>query len=125
SAASGRLSRRFGRGRVLRALLALMAASLLLTLSDALAVVVLGVAGLTVGFFAGHAVASSWVGARARHDAKATASALYLGTYYLGSSLLGSGSGLLWNWGQWTGIALALVAALLLALALVWRLRSD
>ncbi|MFT4192140.1 MAG: MFS transporter, partial [Comamonas sp.] len=42
SAASGRLSRRFGRGRVLRALLALMAASLLLTLSDALAVVVLG-----------------------------------------------------------------------------------
>jgi YNFM family putative membrane transporter len=123
SALSGRLSRRFGRGPVLRTMLGVMAASLLLTLTDALVLVVAGVAGLTFSFFAGHAVASSWVGARAQ-SAKALAAALYLSAYYLGSSLVGSSSGLLWSWGQWTGVAGVLVVAVLLALAATWRL-SD
>lgn len=123
SAGSGRLSRRFGRGPVLRAMLGVMALSLALTLSDHLAVVVLGVGGFTCAFFAAHAVASSWVGVRAR-SAKALASALYLCAYYLGSSVVGTGSGLLWSWGQWGGVAAALIAAVLLGLALVWRLRD-
>ena len=49
---------------------------------------------------------------------------LYLSAYYLGSSLVGSSSGLLWSWGQWTGVAGVLVVAVLLALAATWRL-SD
>jgi hypothetical protein len=44
---------------------------------DPLPCILLGVALLTVGFFAAHSVASSWVGRRAR-VAHAQASALYL-----------------------------------------------
>jgi YNFM family putative membrane transporter len=44
---------------------AVMLAGLLLTLSDALPLIVAGMALFTFGFFASHSVASSWVGRRA------------------------------------------------------------
>jgi YNFM family putative membrane transporter len=124
SAFSGRLSRRWGRGPVLRSSLALMAVALLLTLSSQLGLVVLGVSILTCAFFAAHAVASSWVGARAR-SAKAMASALYLSSYYLGSSVLGSSAGLLWGWGQWPSVAWVLIGAVLLGLLALRRLSEP
>ena len=59
---SGKMADIFGRGRVLIASLLLMIGGVLLTLSMSLPVIIGGIACVTFGFFAGHAVASGWVG---------------------------------------------------------------
>jgi YNFM family putative membrane transporter len=119
----GRLVDRVGRRGVLWLVLLTMLCGLLLTLSAALPVVILGTAVFTFGFFASHSVASSWVARRARAP-KALASALYLFFYYLGSSLMGSLTGLLWERNGWSGVVLGLGAVLGLALLISLRLRS-
>jgi MFS transporter, YNFM family, putative membrane transport protein len=63
-----------------------------ITLNSSLWLKIIGIAIFTFGFFAGHLIASSWVGQIATHD-KAQASALYLFFYYLGSSIGGTASG--------------------------------
>ncbi len=91
------------------------------TLFAPLGAVVLGIALVTVGFFAGHGVASGTVGGFAGDD-KAQAASLYLLSYYAGSSVLGTAGGTFWTAARWPGVA-AFVAALfagagLLAVAL-------
>ncbi|WP_280954736.1 MFS transporter [Paludibacterium denitrificans] len=104
SAWVGRLADRFGRRNVLWVMVLLMGIGLALTLASHLLPMMLGIALFTFGFFGGHSVASSWVGRRTLR-AKALASAFYLTAYYLGSSLLGSFSGLMWRFDGWVGVA--------------------
>ena len=66
----------------------IMLAGVALTLLQPVAVIALGIACVTFGFFAGHSVASGWVG-RLEQQGKGQAAALYLLAYYLGSSLVG------------------------------------
>ncbi|MDR5749278.1 MULTISPECIES: MFS transporter [unclassified Caballeronia] len=108
---SGKMADVFGRGRVLIASLALMMTGVLLTMSMSLPVIVGGIACLTFGFFAGHSVASGWVGRLALH-AKGQAAALYLLAYYIGSSVIGSYGGHFWTGFGWSGVV-GLIAALL------------
>ncbi|WP_434633793.1 MFS transporter [Chromobacterium sp. CV08] len=122
SAWVGSLSDRLGRRNVLWLMVAAMLAGLALTLADRLWLLAPGIALFTFGFFAAHSVASSWVGLRARQG-RALASALYLSSYYLGSSLYGSVSGLMWAYGGWPGVVLALAAGLALLLAAALWLR--
>ncbi len=75
-----------------------------------------GVGIFTCGFFSTHAIASSWVGRRAK-CAKAQASSLYLFFYYLGSSISGTVGGLFWVRLGWPGVAAMI--SLLVALAFV------
>ncbi|VEB44480.1 Inner membrane transport protein ynfM [Chromobacterium violaceum] len=103
-------------------MVAMMLAGLALTLADTLWLLVPGVALFTFGFFAAHSVASSWVGLRAR-EGRALASALYLTAYYLGSSVFGSMSGLMWGRGGWHGVASAVALALLVLLGISLWLR--
>lgn len=118
---AGRLADRIGRRNVLWIVLLMMLAGLLLTLSNALLVVVAGLALFTFGFFASHSVGSSWVGRRAQSP-QALASAMYLFFYYSGSSVLGSLSGTVWSSAGWSGVvallSLALGGAFLIALHL-------
>jgi YNFM family putative membrane transporter len=100
---SGKMADVFGRGRVLIAALALMIAGVAMTLSTSLPVVIVGIAGMTFGFFAGHSVASGWVGLLAK-GAKGQAAALYLLAYYIGSSVLGSWGGHFWTIDGWRGV---------------------
>jgi YNFM family putative membrane transporter len=123
SAVVGRLADRFGRRHVLWIMICLMAAGLALTLASSLIIVMLGIAVATFGFFGAHAVVSSWVGRRAQ-SARALASALYLFFFYLGSSALGSGSGLMWEIGQWPAVAAFLGFVIALSLAIALRLRG-
>ena len=109
---SGKMADVFGRGRVLIASLLLMIGGVLLTLSMSLPVIIGGIACVTFGFFAGHAVASSWVG-RLAAQAKGQAAALYLLAYYIGSSVIGSYGGHFWTAFGWGGVA-GLIGALLL-----------
>jgi YNFM family putative membrane transporter len=120
---AGRLADRYGRRHVLWAVMTIMLCGLLLTLSDWLPLIVAGVALFTYGFFATHSVASSWVGRRAASN-KALASALYLFFYYLGSSVVGSATGIMWGRAAWPGVVMVLGAALVLALLVALRLRS-
>ncbi len=121
SAWSGRLTRRFGGGWALVGMLGLMLAGLLLTLAGTLVWVIMGIALFTFAFFGGHAMASSWVGQRGGR-AKALAASLYLSSYYLGASIVGTLSGVFWVRGHWPGVVAALALALLMALLMVCRL---
>lgn len=123
STLAGRLSGRCGRSAVLRGGLLLMVGGILLTLLHPLFLVIAGMVLCTVGFFAVHSVASSWVGCRAR-SGRAQAASLYLFSYYLGSSLCGTLGGFFWSGAGWGGvvgmIGLLLAAALGLAGRLGW-----
>jgi len=120
SAVAGRLADRIGRRAVLPFGVLIAGAGLAITLLQPLPLVILGIAILTIGFFAAHSVASSWVGRRAAH-APAQASALYLLAYYLGASVAGPLGGSAWDAGGWTEVVT--VGAVLLTLAFVVSLR--
>ena len=109
----GSLIHRFGRPFMIRLTLATMLAGTAITLSGSLPVIVAGVGVFTCGFFTAHAIASSWVGRRAK-TAKAQASSLYLFSYYLGSSVSGTAGGVFWLHYGWNGVA-AMIALLILA----------
>ena len=100
---AGRLVDRLGRRGVLWIMLSIMLTGIALTLFDYLPLIVTGMALATFGFFASHSIASSWVSRRARAP-QALASAFYLLFYYLGSSLIGSASGMMWGFDGWTGV---------------------
>lgn len=121
SATMGEIAARAGRPRIFRAALMIDLAGIVLTLSSRLEIVILGVAVVTFGFFAAHAIASGWVSLRAGNT-KAQASALYLFLYYLGSSLVGSVGGFFWVGAGWRGVvgltAGLIVLAILLALSM-------
>lgn len=122
SVATGRMADRFGRRRVLWAAISIMAAGLLLTLSDSLLLIVPGIALFTFGFFGSHSVASSWVGRRARAP-QALASAMYLFCYYLGSSVVGSLAGTAWSSRGWSGVVASLTLCLAVSLGVALHLR--
>lgn len=115
SAFAGRFSDRFGRGRVLLACIGILALGALASLLW----VPLGLAIVTGGFFAAHATASGWVGARAPEHARGQASGLYLLGFYVGSSVGGTaGSTSYGEWG-WGGLVLVILGWLALAAMLV------
>jgi YNFM family putative membrane transporter len=127
SSLAGRLAGR-GRLRVLVGSAAVFVLGALLTLSSSLVVVVAGLVLLTAGFFAAHAVASGWVGARARPRFRAQASALYTFAYYAGSSVVGWLGGFAFadgGWGVLVGVVVALVVAAALLATLTLRARDT
>ncbi|SNB67745.1 MFS transporter, YNFM family, putative membrane transport protein [Arboricoccus pini] len=123
SAWAGKVADRLGRRRVLWVFMMVMLLGLLLTALSSLAFIFLGVALLTAGFFAAHSIASSWVGRRARVD-RAQASSLYLLAYYMGSSIVGTSTGLAWSSHGWAGVTTVTGGLLLLAVAVGLRLRK-
>ncbi|HAF55451.1 MAG TPA: MFS transporter [Thauera sp.] len=122
SALSGRLAERQGRPRVLWLMVAVMGSGLALTLAQPLWLIVAGVGVFTFGFFAAHALASGWVGRRAG-ERRALASALYLSSYYLGASVIGSLAGTAWAAGHWTGLSALLGTCVLATLGVALYLR--
>ena len=120
---AGKLTGKYGRRQILGWPLALMLAGVALTLFAPLTLVVAGIILVTAGFFAGHSVASSWVGRRAE-GARALASGLYLFFYYMGASVVGWLGGYAWSGWAWPGVAAVTGAVSLAGLAVAWNLRS-
>ena len=121
---AGNLADRFGRAPILMLGAVIALGGLGLTLAQPLALIILGVAGLTAGFFVTHSVASGWVG-RLALDNRSHASSLYLLAYYLGASVLGSAGGACWRWGGWPAVTGYCCAAMLIVLGLGIGLRRS
>ncbi|WP_326518912.1 MFS transporter [Acinetobacter sp. CAAS 2-6] len=114
-------SRCFGREKVLPVMLCSMIAGLGIMMLNQIWLIFIGLLIFTFSFFAAHSTASAWVSVQAVQY-RAVASSLYLFCYYLGSSILGSSSGVVWENFGWHGIgteiSLILVFGLLLAVYL-------
>jgi YNFM family putative membrane transporter len=114
---AGAVAETRGRRRTLSLSLLLMLIGVVLTVFGPLLLIIIGVGLLTFGFFAAQAVTSSWIGVRAR-GRQAQASSLYIVVYYIGASVAGTVAGLFWARFGWNGVALFVVALILMALAL-------
>ena len=123
SAWAGRLADRYGRRNVLWAMTAIALAGLLTTLLDHLWPIALGLALFTFGFFGAHSIASGWVGRRAG-ERRALGAAIYLSSYYLGGSIVGSATGLAWAAHAWPGVVGLLTACIIAVLLVSLRLRT-
>lgn len=123
SAWFGSLAGRIGRRKLLWTPISLIFVGALLTAAANLPLIILGIAVVTVGFFGGHSIASSWVGRRAGRD-RALAAALYLSAYYLGASLLGPIGGIAWGRRGWLGVAGFVMLLSILALLVALRLAT-
>lgn len=120
---AGSLGSRHGRLPVLLISAGIMAAGVLLTISNWLPLILAGLVLFTAGFFGAHSIASGWTGRRAI-EGKAQAGALYNLSYYAGSSLFGWAGGLAFQTAGWSGTALfvaSLIAAAVLIAALGLR----
>jgi YNFM family putative membrane transporter len=118
----GKLAGRLGRRKVFWIPILVLLAGIVMTAAPPLAVVVLGLGVVTVGYFGAHSVASSWVSRRGG-AIRAQAAAFYLFFFYVGSSILGTIGGIAWGRAGWIGVVsftgLLSVLALLIALRLV------
>ncbi len=121
---AGALTSRLGRGPVMLGATAIMLLGLLIMAVNSLWLILPGMMLFTAGFFAAHAVASGWIGPRARR-ARGQASSLYLFSYYVGSSVAGTLGGLFWHNFGWHGITLFISTLLLLALLVAWHLHHK
>jgi len=114
----------YGKFRILAAMILMMLVGLALMLINQLIIVFIGLLIFTFSFFAAHSTASSWVSIQSLQY-RAVGSSLYLFCYYLGSSMLGSSSGLVWENYGWIGLTVFITALLLTGLAFSLRLRSN
>ena len=124
STRAGRLADRVGAHRVLLGAVGVSVVGVAATLAGSVVLVVAGLAVLTVGFFATHTVASSWVGHRAAHG-RAVASGLYLFAYYVGSSVGGTAGGAAYGAGGWPATVVFMLVLLALTASVGWSLRPS
>ncbi|MDG5803309.1 MFS transporter [Streptomyces ossamyceticus] len=109
---AGKLVARLGRRGALYLAGGTTTTGLLVSLSDALPLVLIGLVLITAGFFAGHAVASSAVSHTAK-EGRAQASALYQSAYYVGSSAGSTLGATAFHAGGWLGtVSMGLLAVL-------------
>ena len=123
STLAGLVAMRFGYARILALMSLCMVVGILTTLANSLPAIVFGLAVFTFGYFAVHAAASGWVARRAG-SRRGLVSALYLSSYYLGGSVIGSAAGWPWLHGGWPGVVVALLLCSAGVIAIVIRLRK-
>jgi YNFM family putative membrane transporter len=115
---AGRLAERIGWRRLALAAAGVGACGLLLSLPDRLPLVVVGLACVATGMFAGYTATQLGVGDAARSD-RGAATALYFSAYYGAGALGAYLPGRAWEAWGWGGVvACGLVALTLAALAL-------
>ncbi|MGP3534971.1 MFS transporter [Microbacterium sp. RD1] len=107
---AGSLTARYGRMPVLLGSIVVSVAGLAIMFIPAVAALLVGLVVFTAGFFAAHAVASSWAPVSARSDTRAQASSLYYLGYYAGSSLFGWALGWVFAGAGWGGFVTVVIA---------------
>ena len=116
-------SQKFGREKVLISMFLSMILGLWIMLIPSIWFILLGLLIFTFSFFAAHSTSSSWVSVQSLQY-RAVGSSLYLFCYYLGSSILGSGSGLVWEHFGWLGLTVTITCILLIGLCIAVKLKT-
>lgn len=117
----GMLADKHGRSRILQVSLLIVFMGACMTLNANLWLKIIGIAIFTFGFFAGHSIASGWVGKISTHD-KAQASSLYLFSYYMGSSIGGTAGGTFYSNFGWNGVIGIIVVFTIIGMTLSVRI---
>lgn len=112
---AGRIGALHGPRRVIILGLSTMFVGLALMVPNELPVVLLGLVLFTTGYFACHAMATAWVGARADAAWRAQASSLYTVAFYCGSAVGGWLLGIVFQAFGWTPFTVLAAATLVLA----------
>ncbi|NEX23552.1 MFS transporter [Thiorhodococcus mannitoliphagus] len=94
----------------------------LLTLTPRLEVIIAGMLINAVGFFFTHTQAAGWVNRNAR-QARASATSLYLMSYYGGASIGSFFLGPFWHWAGWLGVVAGALSMLGVGIGLASYLR--
>ncbi|NSL50972.1 MFS transporter [Calidifontibacillus erzurumensis] len=119
----GMLADQYGKKKLLQISLVILLVGAFLTLNTSLWIKIIGIAIFTFGFFAGHSIASSWVGQLATHD-KAQAAGLYLFFYYAGSSIGGTVSGTFYSSFGWIGVIMMITVLSISSIILSMRIAA-
>jgi len=109
--------------RILLGLLTILV-GLILLLASPLWVILIGLTVVVFGFFFTHAASSSWVSLHAK-EAKASASALYLLSYYMGGSLGSTLLGFVWEPLGWTAVIAVTILFSILAMLTVRTMKYS
>ncbi|EHO13440.1 MFS transporter [Myroides odoratimimus] len=112
---AGSLSDRYSSRMILLIALGLMLIGVIGMYMDNLVIILLGLTFFTISFFSGHTVASRVVTTLGK-EAKSSATALYWFFYYIGSSIIGSSTGVFVNKGNWNGFFYTLIGMTIIAL---------
>jgi len=107
SMSAGVLSDKFTSQKVLPVMVAVSLLGLLFMLTTSILLIIIGLGIFTASFFAAHTIASKIVAQLSKTDKPASIS-LYFLFYYLGSSLIGSGSGVIMHSFGWALFIFAL-----------------
>ncbi|XBC38715.1 MAG: MFS transporter [Buchnera aphidicola (Melaphis rhois)] len=118
---AGILIEKYGEGRMLIISLVIMIVGLIISQWNRIIIIFLGLFLFSAGFFAAHSVTSTCIGQQARNNRGYTSS-IYLFSYYLGSSILGTISGIFWTIGKWTGISTIVIVFLYIGIVLAIKL---
>ncbi len=115
---TGRLSDKYAPRKLIRVFLLLIIAGLLMLMSENIVVLVFGLGLFTLSFFGVHTMASQMVSQRV-DEGKSSATSLYWLFYYIGSSVMGSCTGILIHRGSWVWFVAGLMALVFLSLLVV------
>ena len=118
---AGLLIRKYNKVIILIIALIMMIFGILVTQWNLLSLIILGLFFFAAGFFAAHSVTSTWISQYAKTN-KGSTSSIYLFSYYLGSSIFGTFSGIFWTLGGWFGISVFIINFLCLGICLSIRL---
>ena len=121
---AGQRINRLGRQRLILYMSLTMSVGVLITLFSSIVLIIAGLGVFTFGYFGLHAVASGWVGQRGG-TRKSLVSSLYLSSYYLGGSVIGSATGWPWLHGGWTAVVASLLVYTSALSAIALRLRHS
>ncbi|MEK6451013.1 MULTISPECIES: MFS transporter [unclassified Myroides] len=113
---AGTLSDKYSPKKILLSALTMMLLGTIAMFLDNLVVILLGLTFFTISFFSGHTIASRVVTTLGQ-EAKSSATAFYWFFYYIGSSVIGSSTGIFVNKGNWNDFFLTLMALSIIALA--------
>lgn len=117
SVITGKLSDRYDAATLLKASVLLMLWGVVLLSVMKLWVMVLGLGMMTFAFFSAHTMACRLVSVRAKRS-KSSATCLYWLFYYIGSSIIGSSTGVTLTHYGWGGFIMVIIAIVIVALIL-------
>ncbi|XBC39734.1 MAG: MFS transporter [Buchnera aphidicola (Chaetogeoica yunlongensis)] len=118
---AGILIRKYKKSIILITALMMMIFGILVTQWNTMFLVILGLILFSAGFYAAHSVTSTWISQQSK-ESKGSTSSIYLFSYYLGSSVFGTVSGIFWSVGEWLGISIFVISFLLIGIFFAMKL---